>query len=705
MKLKIFTSALVIVSLLLLAFGAMPVSASGEEPREFSSLGKGTAEFALDEIVVKFKQDPQPFRVIKIPEGKIKEKIAEYSHRPNVVYAEPNYYAQAILSPGDPMYSYQWNFGEPVNGGIGMEQSWDISTGAGVIVAIVDTGIAYENYSTYAIAPDLDNTTFVQGYDFVNNDTHPNDDNSHGTHVAGTVAQSTNNGIGVAGVAFDASLMPVKVLNKKGSGTYTNIADGIYYAADNGAKVINLSLGGSYPSQTLEDALAYAYNMGVTIVAAAGNDGTGTISYPAAYDAYVIAVGATRYDTSLAYYSNYGASLDLVAPGGDLNVDQNGDGYGDGILQNTFNPTSKRTTDFGYWFFQGTSMASPHVAGVAALLIENGNATTPSEIKSALQETAQDLGVDGWDSTFGWGLVDAYTALNWASEPNSAPIADSQSVDTPEDISLAITLTATDSDPNDTLTYTIVNEPTCGVLSGTTPNVTYTPNPDYYGSDSFFFKANDGRTDSNIAKVEIDVTPVNDAPVAQDQSVSTTKGILVNITLTATDPEGDTLMYTIVTSPSSGSLSGTVPNVTYTPNQGFIGADSFTFRVNDGTVDSDTATVSITVTEVPTTPTVTVSISMSKDSRVAGKNIFWWAIATVDVGVEGATVEGHWEGATTDTDSGITNFSGEVSLQSDRVKNPTSPIIFTFEVDRVTKGDIIYKLPDDRSGSITIPIE
>jgi len=140
MKLKIFTNASIIVSLLLLAFGAIPASASGEEPRESSSLGKGTAEFTPDEIVVKFKQDTQPFRVIKIPEGKVKEKIEEYSYRPDVVYAEPNYYAQAVFSPNDPMFGYQWNFGDPANGGIGMEQAWDISTGAGVIVAIVDTG-------------------------------------------------------------------------------------------------------------------------------------------------------------------------------------------------------------------------------------------------------------------------------------------------------------------------------------------------------------------------------------------------------------------------------------------------------------------------------------------------------------------------------------------------------------------------------------
>ena len=250
------------------------------------------------------------------------------------------------------------------------------------------------------MAPDLAVTNFVPGYDFVENESHANDDNGHGTHVTGTIAQSTDNDEGVAGVAFNCSIMPVKVLNRYGSGTYADVADGIIFAADNGAHVINLSLGGSSPSTTLENACAYAYQNGVTIVCAAGNDGEETVSYPAAYDDYCIAVGATRYDETLSYYSNYGNSLDLVAPGGDLNIDQNEDEYSDGILQQTF---SGNTQNFGYWFYQGTSMAAPHVSGVVALLISSGAAITPDEVRSALQETAEDLGDPGRDDIYGWG--------------------------------------------------------------------------------------------------------------------------------------------------------------------------------------------------------------------------------------------------------------------------------------------------------------
>ena len=259
----------------------------------------------------------------------------------------------------------------------------------------------------------------VNGWDFVNQDAHPNDDNGHGTHVSGTIAQTTLNGLGVAGVAFGTTIMPVKVLDAGGAGTYQWISDGIYYAVNNGADIISMSLGGSASDITLQNAVSYAYTNGVVVVAAAGNggkDGVGdpVCDYPAAYDAYVIAVGALQYDESKAPYSNYGPSLDVVAPGGNTAVDQNGDGYADGVLQNTFGNT---TVDWAYWFYQGTSMATPHVSGVAALLLTRNPSLTPDDVRSVLQSTAEDLGAAGWDSSFGWGLVDAEAALRSFAEP------------------------------------------------------------------------------------------------------------------------------------------------------------------------------------------------------------------------------------------------------------------------------------------------
>ena len=380
--------------------------------------------FVSDEIIVKFEGDEKPFRVIKVPEGKVKEKVGNYQKRADVIYAEPNYIAYALMVPNDPYYKYQWHLDNPVYGGIQMEKAWDIATGfPSVVVAIVDTGIAYETYGKYCQAPDLDQTCFVPGYDFVNNDSHPNDDNNHGTHVAGTVAQSTNNSTGVAGVAFNACLMPVKVLDRRGSGNYANVASGIRFAADNGAKVINLSLGGTSDSIALKDAVAYAYQKGVTVVAACGNDNTASCLYPATYDDYVIAVGATQYDETKAPYSNYGPSLDLVAPGGNNNLDQNKDGYADGVLQQTFS-SSRAVCNFAYYFFQGTSMAAPHVSGVAALLLAKGNATTPDEVRAALQKTAECPGGTCPSNTYGYGLIDAYAALGWTAVKTCSTDAD-----------------------------------------------------------------------------------------------------------------------------------------------------------------------------------------------------------------------------------------------------------------------------------------
>ena len=256
-------------------------------------------------------------------------------------------------------------------------------------------------------APDLVNTSFTDGYDFIDEDFHANDEDGHGTHVTGTIAQSTNNNLGAAGIAFNTTIMPIRVLGPAG-GTYQQIADGIHYAADNGANIINMSLGGSGSSSILENALAYAYNKEVTIIAASGNDSSGQVSYPAAYDAYVIAVGATRYDETIAYYSNYGSSLDLTAPGGDVTVDQNSDTFGDGVLQNTFGDTLQ---DWGYWLYQGTSMAAPHVSGVAALLLAQDSNLTPSEVRNAMESTAKDLGDPCRDDIYGHGLLNAYAAL------------------------------------------------------------------------------------------------------------------------------------------------------------------------------------------------------------------------------------------------------------------------------------------------------
>ena len=335
------------------------------------------SEFYLSDNVYIVKGDRNTLK-------ELKSKLAKSTE-----FIEPNYIYTSLEFPNDPDYVKQWNLHN-----INIESAWDETKGSGVTVAVIDTGIT--------TVPDLKDTKFVKGYDFVNDRVEAEDDSGHGTHVAGTIAQSTNNGYGVAGIAYEASLMPLKVLGNAG-GTVADIAEAIKFAADNGADVINMSLGGPGESQLLEEAINYAYQKGVVLIAAAGNANQNSASYPARYP-HVIGVAALDSVGEKAPYSNFGAGVDISAPGG------TGNGAGR-ILQETINPETGEAVFVG---FQGTSMAAPHVAGVAAL-VKAAGVKEPDEVLSVLKQSSR-VRQDDTLNHFGAGNLDAAKAVKLAAQ-------------------------------------------------------------------------------------------------------------------------------------------------------------------------------------------------------------------------------------------------------------------------------------------------
>jgi serine protease len=359
--------------------------------------------------------------------------------RADVAWAVPDYRAQTADGPGlipndrgeggaaGDWQQLQWNFSGPF--GVNAPQAWanvaadGTPGGKGVIVAVLDTGVAYATRGHFLRSPDFSRYGFVGGYDFIAHNRFPNDRNGHGTFVAGTIAEATNNRYGLTGLAFAARIMPVRVLDSQGEGEASTIAEGVRFAVKHGANVINLSL--EFSSNVtasdipeLIEALRYARRRGVLVVAAAGNEAHDAIAYPArAPD--VVAVGASTEHGCLADYSNDGTGLTLVAPGGGADANLPGDPNchpeapaGRDVFQVTFTGASPRRFGMpsGY---EGTSMAAPHVAATAALIIASGVLgphPTPAQLVTRLRATARKLGGGGDEALYGAGLLDAAAA-------------------------------------------------------------------------------------------------------------------------------------------------------------------------------------------------------------------------------------------------------------------------------------------------------
>ncbi len=345
---------------------------------------------------------------------KVRDALAR---NPFVKFVENNFLAEGPGTPNDPLYTSQWHLPK-----ISAPQGWDISTGSSVVdIAIIDSGVDPSH-------PDLAGK-LIPGYNFLGGNTDTHDVLGHGTAVAGTAAAAGDNSLGVAGVAWQNSIMPLVVLDSTNYATYSNIAQAITYAVDHGARVINISIGGSSSSSTLQNAADYAWSKGAIIFASAMNNSTSTPYYPAACS-NVVAVSATDSSDNLATFSNFGSWIDIAAPGTSIYTTTNGGGYG------TWN---------------GTSFSSPLSAGLAALILSVNPVLANQQVVDLITGNADDLGAPGFDQSFGYGRINVYRSLAAAQgavpqSDTSAPTAAITSPASGATVSGTVTVTAAAAD-------------------------------------------------------------------------------------------------------------------------------------------------------------------------------------------------------------------------------------------------------------------
>ena len=572
-------------------------------------------------------------QLVSVPAGTELAAIARYKRNPNVLYSEPNFIrhvptpsslaAGSEIIPGDHNFAEQWalhNTGQQFycipwifgdlcfyvgtpDADIDAPEAWAISTGSpAVTVAVIDTGIDYTH-------PDLA-ANYAGGYDFVNLDADPMDDHGHGTHVSGTIAAAMNNltgdpaaDEGIVGVAPNARILAYKVCAADGTCSDFAIEQAIAQAIADGAKVINMSLGAPQASQSLSDSVQAAWNAGLVIVAAAGNDGVENVpSYPAAFD-NVISVAAFDEDHRRASFSNYGSWVDISAPGN--------------VIMSTYPmsacPASTAPGNTGcYTWLSGTSMASPHVAGAAALIWSRGDVATNKQVVDILLRSADPVGVasvrlDTWTIHGGLNLQNAlsYGLVNAPPVANAGP--DQTVTDDDGDGVALVTLDGSaSSDPDGTIVSYEWREGTTVIGFGATLSV-WLP----VGAHTLTLDVKDDAGASGTDSAVVTVKALNRPPVAWDTSAATVVGTPITVTLNAVDVETCELSFAVVQGPTSGALgaigdqgcvAGT-PNsdtarIIYTPGN-TAGLYSFTYKVNDGSADSNVATVTITVNPPP----------------------------------------------------------------------------------------------------------
>jgi len=455
-------------------------------------------------------------KVVSVPEQAEEALAKALSKNPNIDWAEVDGIVEPLFTPNDPWFADQWNMVR-----VQAPQAWRVTTGSSITIAVLDTGVDLDH-------PDLANK-IISNIN-LSSSTTVDDGYGHGTHVAGVAAAMTNNGIGVAGLGYSSTIMNIKVLGDDGVGYWSWIAQGIIWAADNGAKVINLSLGGSSGSTIVESAINYAWNKGVVIVAAAGNYGNSVPCYPAYYT-NCIAVAATNRLDELAGFSDYGDWVDVAAPGV-------------GIIS-----TYLSTSNGGYSFMSGTSMASPHVAGLAALVFtvvtdSNGNGRLNDEVRARIEANCDDIGVSG----IGAGLINAYRAVTSTGTIPSPPpdtTPPSVSINSPLNNSTVAGTISVNVSASDNVGVSRVELYKDGVLFGTDDNLLYSfswdTTQDTNGSHKLEAKAYDATNNTSVSTITVtvsnapqDTTPptVSIVSPADGQIVPSRGKLLISVTST-----------------------------------------------------------------------------------------------------------------------------------------------------------------------------
>ena len=550
---------------------------------------------------------------VELPRGQLK-KLAQTPGVVSVELDHPLSLFQHSGQTGDLEYENAWGVEHIGTRPVHLSGN----TGQGIKMAVIDTGLDYIHDDPddipYNVDPEFD-SNYAGGYDFVNNDADPMDDNGHGTHVSGIIA-AEKNGYLVVGVAPGVQLYALKILGPTGEGDYSGLIAALGWAVDHDIDVVNMSVGGHEVSAALQAAVADAYAHGVTMVAASGNVNPNNINellygcpvvYPAAYD-QVIAVSFTNGSDKLTGYSCTGPQVDIAAPG-------------DQIFSTVPMGSCMFCSQYGYLAASGTSMASPHVAGVAALILKAGianggdPATLADDVKAHLCASTTVANMSPSDpkypNYYGCGILSASKALidNPPPPPTdpTAPVATDDAATTAEDTFVDVDVLANDTDPNgDTLSVSAATDPAHGTTA-VQPNgtVRYTPDANYNGSDTFDYTVSDGTGGTDTGTVTVTVTAVNDPPTPSNDTLATMRNTPATISVLADDidVDGDTLSTTGVTSPAHGTASVNPDgSVTYDPANNYVGSDAFDYTVSDGHGGTAVGSVAVSVVLVNQPP-------------------------------------------------------------------------------------------------------